>query len=57
MQEEGTIEHSNAKCHVLTLIVNLLTIVYLRYRRHTCIEHTNGKIVESTLTSNVMRLC
>ena len=56
MQEDDGIKHINAKCHVLTLIVNLLTIVCSRFRPHNIVENNNVKILVSTLTSSVTRL-
>jgi hypothetical protein len=56
MQEEDIIEHTNGKCHVFTLMINELTIMYPKHRPHNIIAHTNAKIVGSALMPNVMKL-
>lgn len=53
IQEENIIELANAKCHMFTLIINVLTIVQPRHGSHNIIEHTNVKILVSTLTPSV----
>jgi hypothetical protein len=56
IQEEGIIELANAKCHMFTLTINLLTIVQPKHRSHNIIEQTNAKILVNTLTPSVRRL-
>ena len=51
IQEKVIIDHSNAKCHVFT-IVQYGHIL----RSDNIMEHTNAKILVSTLTPCVMRL-
>jgi hypothetical protein len=38
------VEIANANCHVSTLMIKLLTIVFPRYRPHNITKYTNAKI-------------
>ena len=54
MQEKHIIEHTNTKCRVLPFVINLLIILYPRHKPHITIEHTDVKILISTLIPDVM---
>ena len=44
LQKEDAIKHTNVKCHVFTLIVNLLTKVHhIGNKPHNITEHTHAK--------------
>ena len=47
MQEEDIIEHTNGKCQVFTLIINVLTIMYTKHKPHNIIGHTNAILTPS----------
>lgn len=51
MQEKVIIDHTNAKCHVFTIVQSGHIL-----RLNNIMEPTNAKIVVSTLTPRVMRL-
>lgn len=50
LQEEDNIEHTNPKCHVFTLVVKFLTIVWPKHRPPNIIEHTIIKAIEHTIS-------
>ena len=53
MQEEDSLEHTNGKCHLCTILVNLSTIVEYRHPPQNIIEHTHAKILVSALKRQV----
>ena len=54
VQEKYTLEHTNVKCHLCTLLVNLYSNVQHRHRFHNTIEHTYAKMLASALERHVL---
>ena len=51
MQEGVVLEHTNTNCHMCTLLVNVLIIVYHRHTPHKTIERTRAKMIVKHLNA------
>ena len=56
MLEEDIFKQTNAKCHVFTLRVNLLTLLYPKHRYRKIIEHTNLSNMTPEWGSKILKL-
>jgi hypothetical protein len=53
MQEEDILEHTDAKCQLCTLVVNLKINVLHKHTPRDIVEHTRTEILVNTLECQV----